>query len=198
MTSAAGEDRPPLRVVLADANVLYSRVLRDVLLYSAAEGIVEIRWSAEILAEVVEHLQRNLVTFDAASAARLVAAMNAAFPLAEVAADSDAVAAVAELRLPDDDDRHVVAAAVAVSANVLCTDNVGDFPGNIMDELGIQVMSADALLCALMAEFPQESIAAHRLTVSRLPGATEQSTLAALRRAGASRAAELLRSLLRV
>ena len=78
----------------------------------------------------------------------------------------------------------MLAAAVAVDADVLCTDNLKDFPADAMDEVGIRLMSADALLSLLVAEFPDEMLAAHRLVVSRLPGATDASTLAMLRRAG--------------
>ena len=192
MTSPVNDERPPIRVVLADANVLYSRVLRDYLLYAAMLGVLEIRWSAAILAEVVEHLGENVVGFDAAAGARLVAAMNGAFPAAEVEPDSYAEVAVAELPLPDDGDRHVLAAAIAVDADVLCTDNLRDFPTDATDEVGIRAMSANALLSLLIAECPDEMLAAHRLAVSRLPGATDASTLGALRRAGAPQAADLM------
>jgi hypothetical protein len=37
-----------IRVVLADANVLYSRVLRDYLLHAAAQEVIAIAWSAQI------------------------------------------------------------------------------------------------------------------------------------------------------
>jgi len=196
LTSTGGDDRPPIRVVLADSNMLYSRVLRDYLLYAAVQGVLEIRWSAAILAEVVAHLTENIAGFDAAAGARLVTAMNAAFPAAEVEPDADAVEAVADLRLPDEDDRHVLAAAVAVPADVLCTDNLKDFPTDTMDEAGIQLISSDALLSLVVTEFPDQMLAAHRLTVSRLPRATDESTLAALRRAGASRTADLVGRLL--
>ena len=73
-----------VRVVLADANVLYSRVLRDYLLYAADQEIIAITWSPQILAEVTEHLQRNVAGFDQAASERLVRAMNRAFPFAEV------------------------------------------------------------------------------------------------------------------
>ncbi len=49
----------PKKVVLGDANVLYARVLRDYLVYASDEGAISIRWSAEILDEVVEHLVAN-------------------------------------------------------------------------------------------------------------------------------------------
>lgn len=41
MTDAAGND-DLIRIVLADANVLYSRVLRDYLLYAADQEIIAI------------------------------------------------------------------------------------------------------------------------------------------------------------
>lgn len=198
MTSAEGDEHAPIRVVLADANVLYSRVLRDYLLYAATQGVLEIRWSAEILAEVVEHLAENIAGFDVAAGVRLVAAMNGAFPSAEVEPDGKAEAAVADLPLPDADDRHVLAAAVAVDADVLCTDNLRDFPDDAMAEVGIRLMSADALLTLLVTEFPDGILAAHRLAVSRRPDATDDSTLAALRRAGAPNAADHMAGLLRV
>lgn len=192
MTPVENDDRPPVRVVLADANVLYSRVLRDYLLYAAMQGVLEIRWSTAILAEVVEHLTNNIAGFDAAAGARLVAAMNGAFPAAEVEADNDAAAAVAGLSLPDDGDRHVLAAAVAIEADVLCTDNLKDFPPDAMEQVGIRLLSADALLSLLVTEFPDRMLTAHRLAISRLPGATDASTVAALRRAGAPNSAALM------
>ena len=100
MTSPVNDERPPIRVVLADANVLSSHVLRDHLLYAAMLGVLEIRWSAAILAEVVEHLGENVVGFDAAAGARLVAAMNGAFPAAEVEPDGYAEVAVADSGCP--------------------------------------------------------------------------------------------------
>ena len=184
-----------IRVVLADANVLYSRVLRDYLLYAATVEAVEIRWSASILGEVIEHLAENIEGFDAAAGGRLVAAMNGAFPEAMVEPDNEAGEAVAHLRMPDEDDRHVLAAAVAVGADVLCTNNLKDFPLEVMREVGIQLLSADGLLSLLVAEHPGQVLAAHWLAVSRLPGATDASTLQALRRAGAVRLAELIGSL---
>lgn len=184
--------------MLVDANVLYSRVLRDYLLYASAEGAFEVRWSAEILAEVVEHLAANVVGFDAEAGARLIAAMNSAFPAASVEPDPGAVKLVSRLELPDEDDRHALAAAVAVGADVLCTDNLRDFPRDVMDQIGIRLMSADVLLSRLISEFPRELLAAHRISVSRLAGATDRSALAALRRAGTPKSAVLLSSLIGV
>jgi len=39
---------PPIRIVITDANVLYSRVLRDYLLYAAEYRLIAVAWSREI------------------------------------------------------------------------------------------------------------------------------------------------------
>ncbi|WP_239346993.1 MULTISPECIES: hypothetical protein [unclassified Frankia] len=54
--SATTDETDLIRIVLADANVLYSRVLRDYLLYAADQEIIAITWSAAILtrAETVQ------------------------------------------------------------------------------------------------------------------------------------------------
>lgn len=196
MSAPTDTDRAPIRIVLGDANVLYSRVLRDYLLYAADIEIISIRWSAAILAEVIEHLTANLPTFDAAAGQRLVAAMTTAFPDAEVDINDAARERVASLRLPDEDDRHVLAAAVAAEAEILCTDNIKDFPAEVMEAVDIQALTADDLLSLLAAEYRDEMHAVHQTVVARLSGATDESTLAALRRAGAARAAKLIRELL--
>ena len=113
----------PTTIVLGDANVLYPRVLRDYLVYAADEGAISIRWSRAILDEAVKHLQANIATFDAERAALLIRLLNDAYPDAEVEPSSSARRQVKGLAIPDEDDRHVLAAAVAAHVDILCTDN---------------------------------------------------------------------------
>jgi len=49
-----------VRLVVADASVLYSRCLRDYLLYAAEQGLIVPHWSEQILADMTEHLMDNL------------------------------------------------------------------------------------------------------------------------------------------
>jgi hypothetical protein len=46
------------------------------------------------------------------------------------------------VELPDEDDRHVLAAAVAAEATVLCTSNVKDFPVGVVEALGIEPLAS--------------------------------------------------------
>ena len=48
-----------VQIYLADANVLYSRALRDYLLYSVRARLISVAWSQAILDEMTEHLMLN-------------------------------------------------------------------------------------------------------------------------------------------
>ncbi len=195
MTEQADND-DLIRIVLADANVLYSRVLRDYLLYAANQEIIAVTWSREILAEVTEHLRQNVVGFDDAAAERLVRAMNRAFPFAEVEPGEEHFQMLTDIWLPDEDDRHVLAAALAAEATVLCTSNIKDFPESVIKAFGIDVLTPDQLLSRLVAEYEPLMLTAHRMAVASLNGATDESTMNALRRAGATTTATLMARIL--
>lgn len=186
----------PVRVVFADASVVYSRVLRDFLLYAANEEIISITWSRAVLDEAVEHLAANVDGFTTESGNRLINAMNTAFPYAEFTPTEHDYTQLGGLDLPDEDDRHVLAAALTAEATVLCTSNVKDFPESIAEPLGLTVMTPDDLLHTLVEEYPEQMIAVHATTTARLHSATAASTIAALERAGAPDTAALLRKIL--
>lgn len=145
----------------------------------------------------MKHLRANIATFDAEQADRLIRLLNEAYPDAEIEPTASADRKVSDLDLPDEDDRHVLAAAVAAHADILCTDNLKDFPPAAMAAVGIELMSADALLTRLVRTYPSKMLAAHRRSVASLVGATDKSTIAALRRASATGAADLMAALLR-
>jgi predicted nucleic acid-binding protein len=197
MTGVAG-GADLIAVVLADANVLYSRVLRDYLLYAADQEIIAVAWSSAILGEATEHLMRNLPGFDSAAAQRLMAAMNRAFPLAEVEPGEEQWQMLADVSLPDEDDRHVLAAALAAEATVLCTSNAKDIPSDAVSALGIEVLTPRRPAQPPRERVRTQMLTAHRTAVASLHGASDESTVAALRRAGAPTTAARMARLLGV
>lgn len=66
-----------------------------------------------------------------------------------------------------------------------------------MDQFGLELLTADALLSRLATLHPSKMLAAHRTTVARLTGATDRSTIAALHRAEATQTADLMTTLLK-
>lgn len=177
--------------------MLYSRVLRDYLLYAADEGVIAIGWSRAILSETVEHLQANNSTFDGEQTDLLIRLFNAAYPHAEVTPTATARRTINQFDMPDEDDRHVLAAAVSARADILCTNNVKDFPLEAMASVRIELLTADGLLSRLATTHPSRLLAAHRTAVARLAGATDNSTVAALRRAKAIQTADIVEELRR-
>jgi hypothetical protein len=122
--------------------------------------------------------------------------MNAAFPYAERNPAPEHFASFEAIGLPDEDDRHVIAAALASEATVICTHNISDFPQDVMAKLGLIVMTPDALLRALISEHQLSMLWVHATSVDSLPGATDASTIRALRSAGAPESADLVAQIL--
>jgi hypothetical protein len=52
--------------------------------------------------------------------------------------------------LPDPGDEHVLAAAIAARCDTLVTDNLKDFPQDILDRWGIEVMATDDFISNAM------------------------------------------------
>jgi len=110
--------------VLIDACVLYPTVLRRLVLGLAATGAFTPLWSARILEEWARAAARDGPASEAVARGEIAAA-RARFPAAEVA---PAPGVEAGLALPDPDDLHVLAAAIAGGADELLTLNLRDFP----------------------------------------------------------------------
>ncbi len=103
---------------MLDANVLYPFLVRDVLLSLAEAGLYRPVWTAEINAEWSENLIAGKPEREAAIKAT-IEAMNEAFPEAVTTGYEDLIPS---LTLPDNDDRHVLAAAIRSGASVIVTE----------------------------------------------------------------------------
>jgi len=185
----------PVHVVLADANVLYSRVLRDYLLYAATRRIITVNWSQSILNDVADHMSANIAGFTLQRAGYLLAKMTEAFPVAQVEPSPGDYARLSSYALPDEDDRDVIAAALAAGADIICTNNIVHFPEPVMDDLDLAALTPDELFCRLFDVQEDAMLQVHRTTVQQFPKATDASTIAALRKAQAQRTADRVAAL---
>jgi hypothetical protein len=81
------------------------------------------------------------------------------------------------LDLPDPDDRHVLAAAIAGGADVLVTMNLKDFPAGRLAPFGIEAQHPDVFIRNLLRQHEAAIIAAvarHRAALRNPPKSPEE------------------------
>ena len=57
---------------------------------------------------------------------------------------------IPSLDLPDSDDRHVLAAAIAANAEIIVTYNLKDFPDAVLETHGIEAQHPDDFISSLL------------------------------------------------
>lgn len=165
------------QTALLDACTLIPIRLTATLLWLAEAGLFEVLWSDAILDEVERNLPK--VGISREHAARRVATMRHAFGAAALVDDFEHL--IPDMTC-DAKDRHVLAAAVRGGADTLVTFNRKDFPPESTDDHGIKVVHADLFLVRLLAESPNNVLAAlERGTATlRKPAQTMREFLASL------------------
>lgn len=135
-----------------DACVIYPTVLREILLGVAAKGLYEALWSDRILREWTRATAKlgPLAQAQAETEANL---MRAAFPRGFVREQPNIES---RLLLPDPNDVHVLAIAIAGHADCIVTFNAQDFPRHSLAEEGIERRDPDGLLWQLWSFHPTE------------------------------------------
>jgi predicted nucleic acid-binding protein len=133
-----------------DACVLYPTVLRELLQGAGEAGLYQPVFSDRILREWV------LATAKIGPSAPMIAEgeaalLRAAFPRALVPAHPEIEA---RLILPDPNDRHVLATAIASGADAIVTFNAQDFPGHVLAAEEITRRDPDGFLWELQSRNP--------------------------------------------
>jgi predicted nucleic acid-binding protein len=157
-----------MKVVL-DACVIFPTVLREILVGVAAAGLYQPVWSERILREWVLALRKFGPVAQAEGEGQAVR-LRAAFPRAMT---REAAKIEARLLLPDPDDRHVLATAIASHADCILTFNAQDFPRHLLAEEGITRRDPDGFLWEIWSHHPDEVsavVAAVHGTAERLSG----------------------------
>lgn len=134
-------------IVVLDACVLYKAPVRDLLLSIAAEQVIKVKWSKKIQDEWSRNLLINRPDLNKAQLEKTKEAMNEAFPEAE---DRSARRLSRKIKLPDENDRHVVACALACEADFIVTFNISDFPLHTLQPLYIYSIHPDLFIKNLM------------------------------------------------
>jgi predicted nucleic acid-binding protein len=141
-------------VVVLDANVLYPFRVRDTLLRFYHAGLFRGRWTEEIQQEWTSNLLAAKPGLKSSINSQLEA-MRRAFPEALVTGYEPIIAG---LTLPDPDDRHVLAAAIRCGAQHIVTQNLSDFPNEVLEEFSIEAIDADEFLSRTFELYPTDAV----------------------------------------
>jgi len=180
-------------VAVYDANVLYPSTLRDVLIRIALGGLVQAKWTEEILEETFRNLAKNRPDLGAWKLARTRQLLRTVVSNSMVAGYEELIPAISLTNDPND--RHMVAAAIKSGAQVIVTFNVKDFPAWELEKWGIEAKHPDDFL---VDQFYLNGPAVHRAIQAIAdawanPPGTAEDVLNSLERDGLPQITALLR-----
>lgn len=135
-------------IVVIDACVLFQMPLCDTLLRIAEEGLYRLHLSQEILDETT----RNLVgkkKMNEKQAARYQKQIKEFFPESMV----EGYESLIDSMTNDPKDRHVLAAAIKIKANVIVTFNLKDFSPESLETWDIKAQHPDEFLLDLFSDY---------------------------------------------
>jgi hypothetical protein len=150
---------------LLDANVLYPAPLRDILLQLAVADLFRAKWTADIHREWIEALLEREPHRDRAALERTRDLMDRATRDCLVTGYE---ALVPSLELPDPNDRHVLAAAIVGRCDVIVTQNLKDFPLDVLAPYEIETQHPDDFLSNHLNLYPGPFCEAVRKVRARL------------------------------
>lgn len=180
--------------VVLDACVLCNSTIRDFLLWAADLAMFRPAWTRDILQETFEALTGPL-GLSVERADYVITQMKTAFPEAEIEGYEGLISAMTN----DEGDRHVSAAAVRVSAELIVTRNVKHFPPDSLSPYGVETLHPDDFLRDLLDMDPERMIEVLTNISQRrkCPPKTVDELLEALHNNGCRGFAEDLRTALR-
>ena len=176
-----------------DTNVIFPLWIRDLLFWFAHHELYTPKWSKHIFDEWLDVMHRKGIS--ESEAIKRTEKVNQAFPDALV---ENYEPLIETLNLPDEKDRHVLAAAIKTNANLIVTNNLKHFPNDYISRFGLSAKCADDFLTDIIDLNHTTSVAAFRNLVlnKKHPPYDEFQILDILRNNGLKGTADYLHSLI--
>ena len=155
--------------VLYDACVLYPAPLRDLLMHLAVTDLYRAKWTNEIHDEWIRNVLSNRDDLSHKLLERTRDLMNSHVRDCLVEGYQ---AIIPTLSLPDQNDQHVLAAAIHAQCAVIVTYNLKDFPKKSLYKYGIDAQHPDEFIARLIDLSPEvvcATIKRHRLSLKSPP-----------------------------
>ena len=152
---------PSVRFIcVLDTNVIYPLLVRDLMFWFAYFELFTPKWSKHIFDEWDDVMERKRIP--EGERLKRINVANKAFPDAMV---NNYEQLIESLDLPDEKDRHVLAAAIKTNANIIVTENLKDFPEDYLASFGLSAKSSDDFLTDIIDLNPERAVAAFKKLV---------------------------------
>ena len=176
-----------------DTNVIYPIDIRDLLFWFAYYELYTPKWSKHIFDEWKDVMIRKGVSKIEAN--KRINKAQLAFPDALV---ENYESLIDGLQLPDEKDRHVLAAAIKTNANTIVTNNLKDFPKEYLAGFCLKAKGVDDFITDIIDLNQDRAIQAFKdLVLNRTnPDLDEYQILDRFRRIGLKDSANYIHSLL--
>jgi predicted nucleic acid-binding protein len=183
----------PTYTAILDACVLYPLATADALMSLTAAGLFAAKWTTRIESEWIRALEADRPDLKGRLELRRDAMRLAAVDWQVPARAWRRIEP--SLSLPDSNDAHVLAAAIAGHADGIVTSNLKDFPAEILDEYGIEAIHPDTFILNYFDLDLLTTLSAFKLMRARRrkPAESPLDFAAALERNGLPQTAERLR-----
>ena len=164
-----------------DANVLFPIVIRDYLIWLSIHELYTPKWSGKLLEEFTAIFQKKKMDLLPQQITRQIQLINKTCPHALVEKYESIIPSV---DISDENDRHVVAAAIKCNANVIVTYNLDDFPPEYLESVALSVVDPDTFIADMIDLSPKRCCDAFREMVlaKNKPPYDETAYLEILRR----------------
>jgi predicted nucleic acid-binding protein len=130
-------------IAILDSNVLFSRHLRSLFMELAIADLLQARWTVDIHREWMAAV---LIRYSDIQSATLEKTRELMDYHAEGCIVEGYDSIIPSLLLPDLNDRHVLAAAIASDADCIVTFNLSDFPTDSLQEFDLVACHPDPFL----------------------------------------------------
>lgn len=149
----------------------------------AHAGLVRARWTNKILDECFDNILANRPDLKVAALARTRERMITSVPDCLIEGYEQLIAG---LTLPDENDRHVLAAAIRASAQAIVTFNLKDFPADRLAAFNIEAKHPDDFILNCIDLSPARALSLLEQQVASLkdPPSTMATVLDNLRSNG--------------
>ena len=180
-----------IKTALLDACVLFPAPLRDFWMNLIVSKTFEARWTEQIHGEWIRNALKRRPELSPEKLERARQLMNLHAKNAVVTGYETLIPSIV---LPDENDRHVVAAAMHGEAGWIVTFNLKDFPPKTLHPLGLEAIHPDDFAVRLFQNYPEnciQGVAAQRANLQNPPKSVDDF-LATLNNQGLTQTVRLL------